>query len=87
MCIRDRVKKRRKGTLVGVLGCMAERLKAKLMEEEKLVDMVLGPDAYRDLPKLVAEASQGEKGINVLLSRSAIQPSTPTRVPFLRFFT
>ena len=65
----DQVKKRRKGTLVGVLGCMAERLKAKLMEEEKLVDMVLGPDAYRDLPKLVAEASQGEKGINVLLSR------------------
>ena len=67
----DQVKKRRKGeqVLVGVLGCMAERLKEKLMEEEKLVDMVLGPDAYRDLPKLVADATQGEKGINVLLSR------------------
>jgi len=65
----DQVKKRRKGTLVGVLGCMAERLKAKLMEEEKLVDLVLGPDAYRDLPKLIAEASGGAKGINVLLSR------------------
>lgn len=65
----DKVKKRRKGTLVGVLGCMAERLKAKLMEEEKLVDMVLGPDAYRDLPKLVEAASGGTKGINVLLSR------------------
>ena len=67
----NQVKKRRKGSqvLVGVLGCMAERLKEKLMEEEKLVDMVLGPDAYRDLPKLVAEATQGQKGINVLLSR------------------
>jgi len=67
----NQVKKRRKGAqvLVGVLGCMAERLKEKLMEEEKLVDMVLGPDAYRDLPKLVAEATQGQKGINVLLSR------------------
>jgi len=65
----DQVKKRRKGTLIGVLGCMAERLKGKLMEEEKLVDLVLGPDAYRDLPKLVAEATGGTKGINVLLSR------------------
>ena len=55
---------------------MAERLKAKLMEEEKLVDMVLGPDAYRDLPKLVAEASQGEKGINVLLSREETYADT-----------
>ena len=67
----NQVKKRRKGAqvLVGVLGCMAERLKEKLMEQEKLVDMVLGPDAYRDLPKLVAKATQGQKGINVLLSR------------------
>lgn len=65
----DKIKKKRKGTLVGVLGCMAERLKAKLMEEEKLVDMVLGPDAYRDLPKLVNQATEGQRGINVLLSR------------------
>lgn len=65
----DKIKQQRKGTLVGVLGCMAERLKAKLMEQEKLVDIVLGPDAYRDLPKLVSEAHGGQRGINVLLSR------------------
>ena len=46
----DKVKAQRPGTLVGVLGCMAERLKAKLMDQEKLVDLVVGPDAYRDLP-------------------------------------
>ncbi len=55
--------------LIGVLGCMAERLKSKFLEEEKLVDMVVGPDAYRDLPSLVATAADGEKGINVFLSR------------------
>lgn len=55
--------------LVGVLGCMAERLKGKLLEEEKLVDIVVGPDAYRDLPKLVKEAESGQKAVNVLLSR------------------
>lgn len=65
----DQVKQQRPGTLVGVLGCMAERLKAKLLEEEKLVDLVLGPDAYRDLPKLIATAEDGDKGINVFLSR------------------
>ncbi len=65
----DKVKRRRPGTLVGVLGCMAERLKAKLLDEEKLVDIVVGPDAYRDLPKLVAEAGGGDRGVNVLLSR------------------
>ncbi len=57
------------GTLVGVLGCMAERLKSKLLEEEKLVDMVVGPDAYRSLPALVSEAETGQKSVNVLLSR------------------
>jgi tRNA-2-methylthio-N6-dimethylallyladenosine synthase len=62
-------KKQRPGTLVGVLGCMAERLKSRFLEEEKLVDMVVGPDAYRDLPALVATASDGEKGVNVFLSR------------------
>lgn len=65
----NKVKERRPGTLVGVLGCMAERLKGKLLEEEKLVDIVIGPDAYRDLPTLLASAEDGEKGINVLLSR------------------
>ena len=55
--------------LIGVLGCMAERLKAKLLDEEKLVDIVVGPDAYRDLPKLLSSAEAGEKSINVLLSR------------------
>lgn len=65
----DAVKRQRPGVLVGVLGCMAERLKKKFLEEEKLVDIVVGPDAYRDLPKLVANAEDGEKGINVFLSR------------------
>jgi len=65
----DKVKQQRPGTLVGVLGCMAERLKAKLLEQEQLVDLVLGPDAYRDLPQLVAGAEEGEKGVNVFLSR------------------
>lgn len=65
----DKVKKRRPGTMIGVLGCMAERLKAKFLEEEKLVDIVVGPDAYRDLPTLVAGAEEGEKGVNVFLSR------------------
>ena len=64
-----KVKKGRPGTLIGVLGCMAERLKSKLLEEEKLVDLVVGPDAYRSLPALIAEASSGQKAVNVLLSR------------------
>ncbi len=63
------LKKNRPDMLVGVLGCMAERLKAKLLEEEKLVDLVIGPDAYRTLPNLIAEAETGQKGVNVLLSR------------------
>lgn len=65
----DLEKRRRPGVLVGVLGCMAERLKKKFLEEEKLVDIVVGPDAYRDLPQLIAGAEDGEKGINVFLSR------------------
>ncbi len=55
--------------LVGVLGCMAERLKSQLLEEEKLVDMVVGPDAYRSLPGLIDEAEGGQRSVNVLLSR------------------
>ncbi|OQP62729.1 tRNA (N6-isopentenyl adenosine(37)-C2)-methylthiotransferase MiaB [Niastella vici] len=63
------VKKNNPGALIGVLGCMAERLKAKFLEEEKLVDIVVGPDAYRALPGLIAEAETGQKAVNVLLSR------------------
>ncbi len=63
------LKKEKPGMLVGVLGCMAERLKAKFIEEEKLVDMVIGPDAYRSLPGLIEEAETGQKAVNVLLSR------------------
>lgn len=65
----DKVKQQRPGMLVGVLGCMAERLKKKFLDEEKLVDIVVGPDAYRDLPALVAGAEEGHKGVNVFLSR------------------
>ena len=64
-----KLKEKNKGMLVGVLGCMAERLKSKFLEEEKLVDIVVGPDAYRSLPDLVNEAEQGQKAVNVLLSR------------------
>ncbi len=64
-----KVKLARPGVLVGVLGCMAERLKSNLLEEEKLVDLVVGPDAYRTLPALIEEAGTGQKAVNVLLSR------------------
>ena len=57
------------GLMVGVLGCMAERLKLKFIEEEKLVDLVIGPDSYRKLPGLISEAATGQKTVNVLLSR------------------
>src|SRR5215217_1755046 len=64
-----KLKQVRPGLLIGMLGCMAERLKSKLLEEERLVDIVVGPDAYRTLPKLITEAEGGQKGVNVLLSR------------------
>jgi len=64
-----KIKDHNPGMLIGVLGCMAERLKAKLLEEEKLVDIVVGPDAYRSLPGLITEAEGGQKSVNVLLSR------------------
>ncbi len=64
-----KVKDSNPGMLIGVLGCMAERLKAKFLEEEKLVDIVVGPDAYRSLPGLITEAEGGQKTVNVLLSR------------------
>ncbi|MBV9961075.1 MAG: tRNA (N6-isopentenyl adenosine(37)-C2)-methylthiotransferase MiaB [Parafilimonas sp.] len=64
-----KIKEAKPGMLVGVLGCMAERLKSKFLEEEKLVDIVVGPDAYRTLPVLIEEAETGQKSVNVLLSR------------------
>ena len=64
-----KLKQSRPSLLIGVLGCMAERLKSKFLEEEKLVDIVVGPDAYRTLPKLITEADGGQKAVNVLLSR------------------
>jgi tRNA-2-methylthio-N6-dimethylallyladenosine synthase len=64
-----KIKDKKPGMLVGVLGCMAERLKSKFLEEEKLVDIVVGPDAYRTLPGLVEGAEGGQKAVNVLLSR------------------
>jgi tRNA-2-methylthio-N6-dimethylallyladenosine synthase len=69
LSIFNKLKRQKPEVLIGVLGCMAERLKAKLLEQEKLVDIVVGPDAYRDLPNLLAKADEGDKGINVLLSR------------------
>ena len=63
------LKKHKPEMLVGVLGCMAERLKSKFLEEEKIVDLVAGPDAYRDLPKLISQVDDGEKAINTFLSR------------------
>jgi tRNA-2-methylthio-N6-dimethylallyladenosine synthase len=63
------IKQRKPGLLVGVLGCMAERLKSKLLEEEQIVDLVAGPDAYRDLPNLVKQVDEGERSVNTFLSR------------------
>jgi len=62
-------KKNNPGMIVGVLGCMAERLKEKFLEEEKLVDIVVGPDAYRDLPNLIRQVDDGRKAVNVILSK------------------
>ncbi|MFE2862703.1 tRNA (N6-isopentenyl adenosine(37)-C2)-methylthiotransferase MiaB [Sphingobacterium multivorum] len=65
----EAAKAKNPGMIVGVLGCMAERLKSKFLEEEKLVDVVVGPDAYRDLPNLIDKVDDGAKAVNVLLSR------------------
>ena len=54
---------------IGVLGCMAERLKEKFLEEEKMVDLVVGPDAYKDLPNLINEVDEGRNAVNVILSK------------------
>ncbi|MCF6365047.1 MAG: tRNA (N6-isopentenyl adenosine(37)-C2)-methylthiotransferase MiaB [Bacteroidales bacterium] len=63
------LKKKKPGLIVGILGCMAERLKEKLVQEEQILDIVAGPDAYRNLPNLIKEVETGSKAINVLLSR------------------
>ncbi|EHO05347.1 (Dimethylallyl)adenosine tRNA methylthiotransferase miaB [Myroides odoratimimus CCUG 12901] len=65
----NQVKRKNPGMKVGVLGCMAERLKAKFLEEEKIVDMVVGPDAYKDLPNLLKDVEEGRDAINVILSK------------------
>jgi len=65
----NKVKREKPGMVIGILGCMAERLKKELLEEEKLVDLIAGPDSYRDLPNLIAEVEGGQKAVNVLLSR------------------
>ena len=76
-----RIKKDKPDLIIGVLGCMAERLKQKLLEEEKLVDIVAGPDAYRDLPKLVSIVDNGQKAINTFLSREETYADvTPIRL-------
>jgi tRNA-2-methylthio-N6-dimethylallyladenosine synthase len=62
-------KRRRPGTVVGVIGCMAERLKERLLDTDKMVDLVVGPDAYRELPNLVTDVLEGHKAVNVMLSR------------------
>ena len=64
-----KIKKTKPYLIIGVIGCMAERLKEKLLEQEKLIDIIVGPDAYRDLPNLIKTAETGQKAVNVLLSR------------------
>jgi len=65
----QKAKKAKPEMIIGVLGCMAERLKHKFLEEERLVDIVVGPDAYRDLPNLVKQVDEGKKAVNVILSK------------------
>ncbi|MDI9873033.1 MULTISPECIES: tRNA (N6-isopentenyl adenosine(37)-C2)-methylthiotransferase MiaB [Bacteroidota] len=75
------LKKKKPQVVVGVLGCMAERLKTKFLEEEKIVDVVAGPDSYRDLPNLFSEVDEGQKAINVFLSRDETYADiTPVRL-------
>ena len=75
------IKKINKQVKIGILGCMAERLKDKLIQEEKIVDLVVGPDAYKDLPNLIDDVEKGEKAINVLLSKDETYADvTPERL-------
>lgn len=76
-----KVKKNNPNAVIGVLGCMAERLKAKFLEEEKIVDIVVGPDSYRDLPNLIEQAEDGRKAVNVILSKEETYADiTPVRL-------
>jgi tRNA-2-methylthio-N6-dimethylallyladenosine synthase len=76
-----KVKKHNPNAVIGVLGCMAERLKAKFLEEEKIVDIVVGPDSYRDLPNLIDQAEDGRKAVNVILSKEETYADiTPVRL-------
>ena len=75
------LRQKNKGLKIGVLGCMAERLKHKFLEEEKIVDMVVGPDAYKDLPNLLEEIEDGKSAVNVILSKDETYGDiTPTRI-------
>ena len=75
------LKKKNPALRIGVLGCMAERLKEKLLEEEKSVDIIVGPDAYRDLPQLMTSVESGQKAINVILSEEETYADiTPVRL-------
>ncbi len=75
------VKRTKRDLMVGVLGCMAERLKSQLLEEEKVVDLVVGPDAYRDLPALVSKVEDGQKAVNTILSKEETYADvTPVRL-------
>ena len=65
----NKLKRSNKHLKVGVLGCMAERLKSKFLEEEKIVDLVVGPDAYKDIPNLLGEVNEGRNAVNVILSK------------------
>jgi len=65
----NKLKRKNKNLKVGVLGCMAERLKSKFLEEEKIVDLVVGPDAYKDIPNLLDEINEGRNAVNVILSK------------------
>src|SRR5699024_3707493 len=74
------LKKRNKQLTVGVLGCMAERIREKIMDQEQLVDIVAGPDAYRDLPNLINEVDNGQGAVNVQLSKEETYADvTPVR--------
>ncbi|MBP7510978.1 MAG: tRNA (N6-isopentenyl adenosine(37)-C2)-methylthiotransferase MiaB [Bacteroidia bacterium] len=74
-------KKTNPGMIVGVLGCMAERLKTQLLEKEQIIDIVVGPDAYRDIPQLITQVEEGQKAVNVLLSREETYAEiTPVRL-------
>ncbi len=77
----NKVRKTNTNVKVGVLGCMAERLKHKFLEEEKIVDMVVGPDAYKDLPNLLEEIEEGKSAVNVILSKDETYGDiTPNRI-------